>query len=120
MKRTGPTNTELKELITELKILASKENANIWGRIADDLEKPARKKRKVNIGKISRVTKENEAIIVPGKILGTGSLDHKLSITAWDISKQAFFKLKNSGSKFSTIKEMMKSNPKGKELRIIG
>ncbi|MBI3033527.1 50S ribosomal protein L18e, partial [Candidatus Woesearchaeota archaeon] len=35
--RTGPTNEQLKQLITELKKKAYSDNIMLWRRIADDL-----------------------------------------------------------------------------------
>ncbi len=88
-KRTGPTNIHLKELIIELKKNSISHNSNLWKRIAKELSKPTRVRRIVNLSRINRHTKENENIIVPGKVLASGDLDHKLTIAAWQFSEQA-------------------------------
>ena len=116
-KRTGPSNENLRNLIRELKKLAVKEKVNFWKRIADDLNRSTRERREVNIERINRVTKEGESIIVPGKVLSSGELDHKVDVAAFRFSENA--KEKITG-KTRSIPDLMKENPKGKGVRIIG
>lgn len=118
-KRTGPENPELINLIYELKQLSYKQKVNIWKRIAEELERPTRKRRIVNLEKINRVCKDNESIIVPGKVLASGELDKKIIIAAFQFSEQALNKINEKG-KALTIQELIKQNPKGSKLRIIG
>ena len=119
-KRTGPTNIHLKELIIELKKNSASHNSNLWNRIAEELARPTRQRRIVNLSRINRYTKENENIIVPGKVLASGDLDHKLTIAAWQFSEQALDKIKKSNSRAILINELIKENPKGRGIRIIG
>jgi len=118
MKRTGPTNFQLNNLIKELRI-KSKE-ANLWKRVANDLEKPTRQRRIVNLSKIDRCTKENEVIVIPGKVLGSGLLNHKLTIAAYSFSESALDKLKKIDAKALLIEDFVKESIKGKKVRIIG
>ena len=115
-KPTGPTNPNLSKLIQELKMLSFKEKVNIWKSIAKELEKPTRRRRSVNLSKIDRYSKDNETIIVPGKVLGSGAISKTVTIAAFQFSESAKKKLKN----FMLIHELMKKNPKGKNTRIIG
>ena len=119
MKRTGPTNLQLKSLISELRKLSSKEKCRIWKRIAEDLEKPTRKRREVNINRLNMHTENGETVIVPGKVLGIGNLDHKINVAAFRFSEEAMEKINKIG-KAIKIEELMKSNPKGKGVKIIG
>jgi len=115
MKKTNKSNPELSKLITDLKILAIKEKSKFWNRIAKELSRPTRSQRKINLFRLNKVTKPKEDIIVPGKVLGTGNLNHDLTITAYNFSESANEKLKNK----LTIRELMKKNPKGSRIRII-
>jgi len=87
-KRTGPTNPQLKELITELKELAGREKVKLWARVAHDLEKPTRKRREANISKINKHIKASEIALVPGKVLGMGQLDKKLIVAGFKFSSR--------------------------------
>jgi large subunit ribosomal protein L18e len=114
------TNHITKQLIAELKQTARKENAKIWRRIAVDLEKPTRQRRKVNVYKISKIAQDGEVVIVPGKVLGTGDISHKVTVAAHTFSRQAVEKINNAGGKVLKINDIMKQNPKGKNVRILG
>lgn len=120
MKRTGTTNPILKKLIQELKKASIEQDVAIWKRLATDLEKSTRTRRIVNLSKINRYTKENETIVVPGKVLGSGELNHKLNVSAYKFSESALEKLQKIGAKTIPLSDLIKENPKGKKIRIIG
>ena len=113
------SNNQLTNLINELKKKSLDEKVNIWKRIASDLEKPTRKRRVVNLNRAEAKTKADETVIVPGKVLGSGELNHKLTVAAYSFSKSALEKINRAG-KAITINELMKTNPKGSKVRIIG
>ncbi len=119
-KLTGATNPMLMGLIEDLKKNSVEQKVNIWNKIASDLSRPTRKRRIVNLSKINRHTKENETIIVPGKVLGSGILDHKLTISAYQFSDSAKEKLAKAGAKIVPLGDLIKESPKGKRIRIIG
>jgi len=114
--RTGPTNKSMERLIEEIRKVAAKENSDFWRRIARELERPTRTRRNVNLMRINKNTKEGETIIVPGKVLGTGNLEHNVTIVAYNFSESAINKIKSK----MTIGELLHKNPKGKNVRIIG
>ena len=118
-KRTGPQNLELQMLIRELKKLGSKENSNLWKRIASDLERPTRIRRKVNLYKIEKVLRKDETAVVPGKVLSLGEYTKKNSVAAYQFSDAAKEKINKTGKAIS-IHQLMKENPNGKRVRIIG
>ena len=110
------TNKNLAELIRKIKEHAGRENSGFWKRIVKELEKSTRRKRKVNVSKISKVTKAGETVIVPGDVLGSGSLDHDVTVVAFRFSESAASKIKNK----MNILELLEKNPKGKDVRILG
>ena len=119
-KRTGPTNLHMAALISDLKKKAIESKESIWKRIACDLEKSTRLRRVVNLSRIDRVTKKDELIIVPGKVLGSGMLNHPVTIAAWSFSDSALDKMKETNAKAMSIQDIMKESAKGKRIRIIG
>lgn len=68
------TNPRLDSLIAELKAKSRGSDANVWQDIADRLEKPRRTHAEVNLGRIERYAREDETVVVPGKVLGSGVL----------------------------------------------
>ena len=119
-KRTGPSNPFLLDTIRELKKRSNEQEVNLWKRVADDLEKPTRQRRIVNLSSINRHAKENEIIVVPGKVLGSGDLNHKLTIAAYQFSEGALEKLEKAGANVVSLLELSKENPTGKGIKILG
>lgn len=115
--RTGPTNLELVKLIDELREKAAKEKVKIWKKVADDLSYSTRRRREVNLDKINMHAKDKETVVVPGKVLGNGHLSKHVTVAAWQFSQAAREKL---GEKAISIHELIKSNHKGKGVRILG
>ncbi len=118
--KTKTTNPELRSLILELRRKTHKVNKALWRRIADDLERSNRQRRIVNLSRINKYSKENEVVVVPGKVLASGDLNHKLTIAAFSFSKQAVEKIEKAGGNALTLKEIMDKNPEAKNIKIIG
>lgn len=119
MKRTGPTNLQTRKLIVELRKLSTKQKVKFWKVISEELSRPTRIRREVSVGNIDKYSKVNETVIVPGKVLSNGELTHKVTVAAFNFSKQAKEKINASGKAIS-IEELMKINPKGSKVRILG
>ena len=114
--RTGPTNVYLKTLIRDLKRHCVKEKVELWGALAKDLSVAARRRRAVNLNRINKYAHDNETVVVPGKVLGVGEITKNISVCAFDFSSSAKAKIKNTVDFY----DLMKNNPKGKNIRIIG
>jgi len=113
MKRTGPTDINLRRLIRYLRKKSNEENVKIWKDIAWRLERPRRQRAEVNISRINRYTKEGDMVVVPGSVLGAGNLDHKVIVAAWKFSEKAKEKIIQAGGEAITIEELIERNPKG-------
>ncbi len=117
---TGPTNPHMQQLIADLKKAGAHGSVPLWDRIAEDLSKPTRQRRVVNIYKLDNFTKEGETVIVPGKVLGSGEIRRKLKVAAFTFSQQAVEKITKAGGQTLAIHDVIKQNPKGKNVRILG
>jgi len=104
----------------ELKNASKKNKAPIWLRLAELALKPSSARRVVNVGQIDKFTKDNDIIVVPGKVLGTGNLTHKITLCSFSISNSGAQKILNSGGKILSLSELVKSNPTGKGVKIVG
>lgn len=113
------TNPKLVELIGNLKQRSYQEDVKIWKDIAKRLERSNRRHAEVNISKINRYSSPDETILVPGKILGSGQLDHKVNVAAMGFSKKAQEKIDAAGGKCLNITQILDENPKGSKIRII-
>ena len=117
--KTIKKNEHTATLIRELKKLSIEQDVKLWKRVASDLEKPTRQRRVVNLYKLEQHAKDGETVIVPGKVLGMGDVQRNITVAAHTFSAEAEEKINKQGKAIS-IHELMKSNPKGSNVRILG
>ena len=118
-KPTGPTNRSTRSLLIDLRKLSNQEKTNIWKAVAQNLAKPTRQRREVNLSKLEKYANDGETIVVPGKVLSNGTLTKKLTVAAFNFSQPAKEHINKTG-KALTIRDLMKQNPTGKNVRIFG
>ncbi|MDO8656981.1 MAG: 50S ribosomal protein L18e [Nanoarchaeota archaeon] len=116
--RTGPTNYELQTLLTQLELPARE--SRFWKRISEELNKPSRQRRAVNVYKIDKYAQAGETVIVPGKVLSVGELHKKVDVAAVNFSTGAKEKIIQAKGRAITISELLHENPQGKKVRILG
>lgn len=119
MKRTGPTNVHLRRLVHYLRRKARENKAPIWRRVAELLERPTRGRPEVNISKINRHTSDGDTVVVPGKVLGSGTLNHRVVVAAYAFTRKAQAKIETAGGEAITIPQLVERNPKGSGVRIL-
>lgn len=120
MKMVKKTDPGVILLIEDLKKWSHENDAPIWRDIARRLEKPRRVWAEVNLSRIALHVKRDETLIVPGKLLGSGDLDMPVTVATLKASKQARDKITAAGGSVLTIPELVRANPKGTGVRIIG
>ncbi len=113
-KILGPSNYYIRKLIRDL----WKTKIKIWKKVSKKLSGPRRNKIKANLYRINKKTNKNDTIVIPGKVLGIGELDHTLTIACLEYSKSAKKKIESSGSKLITIEELLEQNPKGNGVKV--
>lgn len=123
MRRTGPTNIYIRKLIRLLKKKYRENGAKIWRVTADLLESPRRKRIEVNVGKISRIYEDlkirPKIFIVPGVVLGHGTIRSSVIIAALRFTKEAKRKIESSGGKCLSLYEAIEVNPHGSDMMIL-
>ncbi|MEM3442295.1 MAG: 50S ribosomal protein L18e [Candidatus Bathyarchaeia archaeon] len=120
MQKTRATNPELIELIDFLRKQGRENKADIWLDVAERLAKARRKRVAVNLSRINRYTQKNDVVVVPGKVLGAGEVSHPVSVAAFSFSAKAKEKIKAARGKCISLFELVKKNPKGSNVKIIG
>ncbi len=119
MKTKGRTDPKKETLIRDLKGNAIENKAKIWSVLAAELSKPNRRRVSVNLSHLNRVSNPGDILLIPGKVLGAGILDHDVKIAAESFSISAQTKIKNAGGQCLTIEELIAKNPKGTQVRLI-
>ena len=107
-------------MIKDLKQASRKNEAPIWSRLADLAMKPSSSRRVVNLTRINKSTKENDVLFVPGKVLGTGNMSHKIILGSFSMSTTAANKIIKNGRKIMKYSDMIKKYPTGKDVIIFG
>jgi large subunit ribosomal protein L18e len=119
MRRTGPTNIVIRKLVRELRKVSNQNGARIWDYVADLLERPSRRRVAVNVSKINRCSSAGEYIVVPGKVLGAGTINKPVTVAALAFSQKAIEKILGAGGTVISIPDLVRLNPKGSEVRVI-
>ncbi|MCD6434357.1 MAG: 50S ribosomal protein L18e [Candidatus Diapherotrites archaeon] len=98
--------------VAEIEKQYRKTKARVWKKIIEELQKPRRKRIEVNLNKLSKLGKKfkGKILVVPGKVLGEGEIDGKISVAALSFSKAAEEKIKGKGKVFS-LKEILNKKP---------
>ena len=107
-------------MVKDLKQASKKNEAPIWSRLADLALKPSSAKRVVNLSRINKTTKDNDILFVPGKVLGTGNISHKITLSSFSMSVTAAKKIIQTGGSIITYSDMIKKYPTGKGVIIFG
>ena len=118
VKISRKTNPRIVNLILDLKSAGLDNEAPIWLAVSEKLANPSRNYPNVNMSKISRYAKDQEVILVPGKVLGAGELTCAVTVAALAFSAGAVEKIIAAGGKCLTVEEILEENPKGSGIRI--
>ena len=118
-KKYDKSNPRLTELIRLLKKTSSENEVQIWRDIAIRLEKPSKNYAEVNVSKINRYAQEGETLIIPGKVLGSGMLDSRVTVAALNFSEAAVNKIAGKQGECISIEQLLTQNPKGSHVRIL-
>ncbi|HEY9399833.1 MAG TPA: 50S ribosomal protein L18e [Nitrososphaeraceae archaeon] len=110
----------LENTIWTLRNALKKNKVPIWKAVIKQLSRSRSNRREVNIGQLAHVTKDKEVVVVPGKILGSGEISHKLTLWCFTISEVATRKILDAGGKILPLDSLIKKYPDGKGVRIIG
>jgi len=104
---------------TYLLLIKHSKEGKIW-EVASKYATISRKRLPaVNLSKISRTCSPKDQILVPGKVLGTGKLEHPAQIAAFSFSMSALKAIEIAGGKAMSVKQLIELNPKGKGVKII-
>jgi large subunit ribosomal protein L18e len=114
--RINVERQDFKDWIRELKGASAGERyRGLWKRVHELSAVPARSRRVVNIYKINKYSKEGDNVIVPGKVLSEGRMEHKVNITAMEFSSAALVRLRSSQCSVKKLDEMLKQ----KQIKVI-
>ncbi len=112
-------NQTLKDTIEALKTASDETGKAVWGALAEELDKPKRRRVAVNLSRINRYTAEGEVVAVPGKVLAAGSLSKPLKVAAFSFSEGALEKIGMAKGEAMTLTELIDSGIEPSKIRIM-
>ena len=114
------TNQVVIHMAKDLKKASAKNDAPIWAELAEYALKPSIARRDLNLNRIGQLTKENDIVVFPGKVLGTGNISHKITLFSFSISNSAASKIIEKGGKIINHSDLIEQNPTGKGVVLLG
>ena len=118
MEKIG--NPVLDNVLLKLNQAFGKTKAPIWRTVIEELSKAKSKRRHVNLGKISRLTKKGDVILVPGKVMAGGTLTHSLVIGAYSYSQNALKSISKARGKALLLVRFVDEYTDGEGVKLIG
>jgi large subunit ribosomal protein L18e len=113
------TNTELNETVRFLKVKARENQAKIWTVIAEQLSRPRSHRAVLNLNHISRASKPDAVVLVPGKVLASGDIKHPVTVGAFQFSHDAKSKIEQAGGMCIGIRDFVAKYPKGSNVQVL-
>jgi large subunit ribosomal protein L18e len=114
------SNPIIAETLKKLESVSKEQNTSFWIGVIDMISRPNSSRSVVNVGKISQLTKENDAVLIPGKMLGDGLVDHAVTVGALFTSKAAVKKIATAGGSVLSIVEFAEKYPDGSGVIVMG
>ena len=99
----------------KIKRAVRKSKAKIWRTVLERLSHH----EEMNLGRLSKFTSKGQVIIVPGKVLAGGLIDHSITIGAKSFSGPARRKIIRAGGRVLTIDGLIEAYPEGKGVRLL-
>lgn len=112
-------NPILSEGIWAVRAAYKRSKAPIWLKLRKLLESSG-PKHEVDLAKLSKLTEHGDIVIVPGKVLGMGNMDHNITLCAFSLSENAARKIVDADGKIFSVKEFVEEYPEGRKVKIIG
>ena len=113
MAKSRRVNEALYDTSAMLRRTGRRGKCGIWPYVARLLLLPKRRRIAVNVLKLNRETSPGESVVVPGKVLGLGELDHAITVSAYSFSPSARKKIEGAGGKCMGLEDLAKENPSG-------
>ena len=119
LRKSKTTNKELFVCINDLRKLSNQVGVMLFRAVAKKLSCSSKNRAIVNLTKIDKHTKKDESVIIPGKVLGSGSIKKPVHIISFDASKSAIEKIHKAKGTFTQLGKFAKSKPKIKPKMLV-
>jgi large subunit ribosomal protein L18e len=112
-------NQTLKDTIQALMDTSDETGKAIWRALAEELDKPKRRRVAVNLSRIDRHAEEGTVVAVPGKVLAAGSLSKPLKVAAFSFSEGALEKISLAKGEAMTLTDLLEAGVEPSKIRVM-
>lgn len=121
MKRTGPTNIRTRNLVVHLEKHAKKTKEGAYAVLSEMMNVPARIRAEVNLYHLDvlATTHKEKILVVPGSVLGKGSIKHAVEVAALRFSGTAKKQIEAAKGKAWLIEELVDQKVPAKKLVLV-
>ena len=113
-------NNVRQRMAYDLKRASREHDAPIWRRLSVMIQKPHRARSVVNLNKISQYTKDGDVVVVQGKVLGMGTIQHSITLGSFAISETALTKIVQAGGRVASWDSIIRQYPAGTGVVLLG
>lgn len=110
-----------KKLVIEFKKKGRDEKKDFYIALSEELDTSARNLSAVNVYKLDSLAKKHKEkiFLVPGTVLGFGTLSEKVKVYAYKFSHSAIEKIKALKGETKTFEELLKDKVEAKDIMIV-
>jgi large subunit ribosomal protein L18e len=119
IRKTQTTNQVLFDTIRDLRKLSNSTGAGVYKAVAIKLASTASQRPEVNLDRSEKHSIDKEVVIVPGKVVGNGTLTKKVTIVGFKASESAIAKIEKAGATFIEIRDYI-SKKHDVKMKILG
>ncbi len=112
-------NPDLKRTLQLLKAASRGGGPAIWAALADELDRPKRRRNAVNLSRINRHTESGDLVAIPGKVLASGSLTHPVTIAAFSFSAGAREKISLAEGRAISLNDLLTEGVEPSKIKIL-
>lgn len=113
------TNRQMADTIQALERASEETGKAVWGALAEELDRPKRRRVSVNLSSIDRNTEEGDVVAVPGKVLAAGSLSKAVKVAAYSFSEGALEKIRAAEGEAMSLIELLEAGVEPSRIRIM-
>ena len=121
MKRTGPTHIRTRSLVVYLEKHAKTSKQEAYRTISEILTKPTRIRAEVNLSHLNQMAGvgKDKVLVVPGVVLGKGTLTHPVEVAALRYSGSAQQKIKDAKGKAWLLEDLVSNKIPAQKLVLV-
>lgn len=121
MKRTGPTNIRTRAMVVHMEKHSKKTKEEAYNVISEMVNVPSRQRAEVNLSHLNELATKykDKILVVPGTVLGKGTLTAAVEVAALRYSGSAKKKITDAKGKAMVLEDLVTHNISAKKIMLV-